>query len=215
MIDNGHALLVPTSIFAIMLIYYLIRKFYKSNKKNKNMDSLKSSNMGDKKFKQTLSEDVQIKNKENYTNDSNIKSNNINPSDSNTQNDELEKRKRDAQLGGFYISVFLVIVAHLMFLPLLLLILIIPYGLITDIPGLVETFIMLFDNYINLMNYFTPNSGFGKFVFVGVSFVCIMWLLETYVNIYRYFRGYMSWNELLNGERWWTFLSETKQNNKK
>ena len=215
MIDNGHALLVPTSIFAIMLIYYLIRKFYKSNKKNKNKHSLKSSNTSDRKFKQTLSENIQIKNKENYTNDSNIKSNNINQSDSNTQNDELAKRKRDAQLGGFYISVFLVIVAHLMFLPLLFLILIIPYGLITDIGGLVEVFILLFDMYVNLMNYFVPNSGFGKVVFIGVSFVCIMWLLETYVNIYRYFRGYMSWNELLNGQRWWTFLSETKQNNKK
>ena len=214
MIDNGHALLVPTSIFAIMLVYYLIRKFYKSNKKIKNTDSLKSSNTGDKKFKQTLSEDVQIKNKENYTNDSNIKSNNINPSDSNKQNDELEKSKRDGQLAGFYISVFLVIVAHLMFLPLLFLILIIPYGLIKDIFGL-EIFILLFDMYVNLMNYFTPNSGFGKFVFVVVSFVCTMMLLETYVNIYRYFRGYMSWNELLNGQRWWTFLSETKQNNKK
>ena len=214
MIDNGHALLVPTSIFAIMLVYYLIRKFYKSNKKNKNMDSLKSSNTGDKKFKQTLSEDVQIKNKENYTNDSNIKSNNINTSDSNTQNDELEKSKRDGQLAGFYVSVFLVIVAHLMFLPLLFLILIIPYGLIKDIFGL-EIFVLLFDMYVNLMNYFTPNSGFGKFVFVVVSFVCTMMLLETYVNIYRYFRGYMSWNELLNGQRWWTFLSETKQNNKK
>ena len=214
MIDNGHALLVPTSIFAIMLIYYLIRKFYKSNKKNKNTDYLKSSNTGDKKFKQTLSEDVQIKNKENYTNDSKIKPNNINPSGSNTQNDELEKSKRDGQLAGFYVSVFLVIVAHLMFLPLLFLILIIPYGLIKDIFGL-EIFVLLFDMYVNLMNYFTPNSGFGKFVFVVVSFVCTMMLLETYVNIYRYFRGYMSWNELLNGQRWWTFLSETKQNNKK
>ncbi len=55
MIDNGHALLVPTSIFAIMLIYYLIRKFYKSNKKNKNKNSLKSSNTSDRKFKHNAS----------------------------------------------------------------------------------------------------------------------------------------------------------------
>ena len=66
MIDNGQALLLPTSIFGIMLIYYLIRTFYKSNKNN-DMESSKSPNTSDIKFIKTSDNNSQEKNKENYT----------------------------------------------------------------------------------------------------------------------------------------------------
>lgn len=213
MIDNGQALLLPTAIFGIMLIYYLIRKFYKSNKNN-NMESSKSPNTSDIKFSKTSNNNNKEKNKENYTIETKVKPDDSNKLESNVQNDELERRKRDTQLGGFILSVFLVICAHLLFLPLLFLILLILYGLFTDIAGVVEIFKLLFDSYVSLMNNFFPDSGFGKVVFVGGSFMFFMWLTEAYVNLYRYFRGYMSWNELLNGQRWWTFYSETKKNNK-
>ena len=213
MIDNGQALLLPTSIFGIMLIYYLIRTFYKSNKNN-DMESSKSPNTSDIKFIKTSDNNSQEKNKENYTSETKVKSNDLYKPENNVQNDELERRKRDTQLGGFIVSVFLVICAHLLFLPLLFLILLILYGLFTDIAGVVEIFELLFDSYVSVMNFFFPSSGIGKVFFVGASFGICVWLVEAYINLYRYFRGYMSWNELLNGQRWWTFYSETKKNKK-